>query len=91
MDPSPQLLQKLSSVHIFTLAPDKTLLFSESVGIFDLPEWESVLSTAEYVTSGDEAEIVSMKTEALEQSHEAYANLWKNMAIDIVKEDRRWK
>ena len=91
VDPSPQSLQTLSSMHIFTLAPNRTLLFSESIGIFDLPEWESALSAAEYVTSGDKAETVSMKDEALEQSRKIYADLWKMMATDIVMKDRRWK
>ena len=91
MDPSPQFLQEVSSVHVFSLTPNKNLLLSESAGIFDLSGWETVLSTAEYVCCGDESEATSLKTEVLEQSRGIYAGVWKKVAAEIVRRDRRWR
>ena len=90
MDPSPQALDKISSIHVFSLTSSRDLLFSESAGSFNYLEWDTALSTAEYVCC-EEAETISMRTEALEQSRETYMGLWKRVASNIVQVNRRWK
>ena len=91
MDPSSQVSNKISSVHIFSLTSSRDLLFSESAGSFNYLEWDTALSTAEYVCCEEEAEAISMKTETLEQSRQIYAGLWRRVAANIVNVNRRWK
>ena len=91
VDPSPQTLREVSSIHVYSITSNKDILLCESAGIFDLTQWETVLSTAEYICCGDEADHVSMKIEVLEQCRRTYADLWKKVAANVVRDDRRWR
>lgn len=91
VDPSPQDLNRISSVHVFSLTPSRDLLFSESAGSFSYLEWDTALGTAEYVCCEKETETSSMRTEVLERSRENYVGLWRRVAANIVHDNRRWK